>query len=454
MINSIIGQRFEVRKKLHRNSGYKVYKGVDSKNNSKIVIKIDCGTSGFSYVQHEIKILIALASTPGIHRVIDKGVHLGKNYLITQYLGKHLTKKAKFWNYKLSLGCVLKIAEEIFLKIEFLHRAGYIHRFIKPEKILTGYHSLSQSLHLIGYRYAVKANKKEKLGQYFLSPKYHTYSPVSSFKKIPYQPQFDIESAMYILIHFYSGSLPWLKTNCTSDAQMNEIKENISLGKLCRDCPIEFLNTLRYVRSLRHGQELNYEIIRNSLKCLVLRTKTSLHYDWNIIESKPILPKLYQKSRSLSQDIKNFENKSEKSIDIEVFKFKKHSLSKKVPLITITKTPFVGKAEDALEPCSGFFVSDYEDEQSSGIMYSPDIVSPQGSIHLNTSKSYLIQRDIIIEENQGVYESRGETCDCSYKEHLVSCTKNCLTSKTRKSIKLPDRNRIKMIKKENLDTLV
>ncbi|OMJ88903.1 hypothetical protein SteCoe_9002 [Stentor coeruleus] len=290
MLNSILGDRFEVVKKLHSNTFYKVYKANDLKTLSKVVIKCDRRNTEFSLIKYESEILTYLLASPGAHRILNKGEYKGRCYMILNYLGKSLNDKLKTHSNRISPGCALKITEELLLRIEYLHKAGFVHRDIKPEKILTGYGLNWQTLYVIGYRYAVRINENENVDHFNLHPENYVYSSLNSSNKIPYTRRDDLESIIYILIHLYTGSLPWLNTPYESEQEIKELKESISLGKLCKNLPIEILTMARYVRSLKHNEEPNYQMLRNSIKYLASKLKVNLIYDWAFNPREMICP--------------------------------------------------------------------------------------------------------------------------------------------------------------------
>ncbi|OMJ68063.1 hypothetical protein SteCoe_34594 [Stentor coeruleus] len=280
MMNAILGDRFEIKKKLHSNTFYKVYKANDLKTLSKVVIKCDRRNIKFSLIKYESEILENLAVSPGAHRILDKGEYKDRCYMVMNYLGKSLSDKLKDYDNRISSGCSLKITEELLLRIEYLHKAGFVHRDIKPDKILTGYGLNWQSLYIIGYRYAVRVNQNENANNFHLEPENYIYSSLNSSNKLPYTKRDDLESVIYLLIHLYTGSLPWLYTPCLPEKKIKELKESISLGKLCKSLPVEILMMARYIRSLRYNEEPNYQMMRNSIRYLSSKMKINLAYDW------------------------------------------------------------------------------------------------------------------------------------------------------------------------------
>lgn len=327
MMNSILGDRFEVVKKLHSNTFYKVYKANDLKTLTKVVIKCDRRNTEFSLIKYESEILTSLSVSPGAHRILNKGEYKDRCYMVMNYLGKSLSDKLKVHNNRISPGCALKITEELLFRIEYLHKAGFVHRDIKPDKILTGYGLNWQTLYLIGYRYATRINQNENADHFHLDPENYVYSSLNSSNKLPYTKRDDLESIIYLLIHLYTGSLPWLDTSYSSEQEIKELKESTSLGKLCKNLPVEILTMARYVRSLKHNEEPNYQMLRNSIKYLASKLKINLTYDWafnpremvcpnSMSTNKSIPPKAPSSKRHNTQKARHKANKSRKKQSI------------------------------------------------------------------------------------------------------------------------------------------
>ena len=60
----------------------------------------------------------------------------------------------------------------------------------------------------------------------------------------------DLISLGYVMIYFLSGSLPWEVATYNSDSNnfhnILEMKNEITLDQLCKDCPLEFVLYMKY----------------------------------------------------------------------------------------------------------------------------------------------------------------------------------------------------------------
>jgi casein kinase I family protein HRR25 len=98
----------------------------------------------------------------------------------------------------------------------------------------------------------------------------------------------DLESLGYIMVYFYSGSLPWqglrAATNNQENDRIREKKMSTSTEFLCRGFPAEFAIYLNYTRSLRFDDTPDYYYLRNLFRNLFVRECYSYDYvfDWTV----------------------------------------------------------------------------------------------------------------------------------------------------------------------------
>lgn len=103
---------------------------------------------------------------------------------------------------KLSLHSVAAIALQMFTALRDLHEAGYLHRDLKPENMMV--HSNRHSIKLIDFGLAdtLKVRRASTLIGNVRFCSRGSHFGLSSKKD-------DLESLIYVLYYFASGSLPW-----------------------------------------------------------------------------------------------------------------------------------------------------------------------------------------------------------------------------------------------------
>ncbi|KIK74624.1 hypothetical protein PAXRUDRAFT_97322, partial [Paxillus rubicundulus Ve08.2h10] len=66
-----------------------------------------------------------------------------------------------------------------------------------------------------------------------------------------------------MIIYLTHGSLPWIDTNITSNSDILQSKESISVAQLCDTLPSPFTTFLSYVRDLSFTQKPDYNYVLN-----------------------------------------------------------------------------------------------------------------------------------------------------------------------------------------------
>lgn len=99
----------------------------------------------------------------------------------------------------------------------------------------------------------------------------------------------DLESLGYMLIYFFSGSLPWSGLKIASEEEKSEVilqkKKTISTQDLCEGLPGEFVAYFDYIRSLPFNDKPDYSFLRKSFHDLFTREGFEYDnvYDWVIV---------------------------------------------------------------------------------------------------------------------------------------------------------------------------
>ncbi|OMJ88907.1 hypothetical protein SteCoe_9007 [Stentor coeruleus] len=300
MQNLLLDNRYKVQKKLNESSISYIYKAYDQKTGNKVVIKYEKNPVG-SYLQKEVRLLNDFYSVPGFIQVLSQGSFRGKNFAVYNYLGKSLQTKLVESNGRFSLACVLKISEEVLDKIHKFHTIGYVHNRISPKNILTGYELDWQSLFIVSFAYSsvfMDFDRKRHVAikKNALKDKNTLYSSVNIDEGYTSSRRDDLESFIYMLIHFLQGYLPWDPSK--TDENVYKIKKNISVNELCQNCPIEFKTILQYIKNLKFNEDPDYEMLKNTFKTIAEKNGIHPTYDWKLNNDKMIAKVKYDKSQT------------------------------------------------------------------------------------------------------------------------------------------------------------
>ena len=97
----------------------------------------------------------------------------------------------------------------------------------------------------------------------------------------------DLESLFYVLMYLLKGKLPWqnilIKNKEERYNKIKEIKKNIKIEELCDECPKEFNEYIKYIKSLKYEEDPNYFMLKNLFFNLLsnLGYKFDYYYDWD-----------------------------------------------------------------------------------------------------------------------------------------------------------------------------
>ena len=106
----------------------------------------------------------------------------------------------------------------------------------------------------------------------------------------------DMESFLYLLVYLATGQLPWLNSNNTSNALIDQtqlIKEqkvSLKADELCVGLPLPFMAMFQYVRNLEFEDKPDYEKMKKAIRAIIGKTSGRPAFDWNVTKSIHPLP--------------------------------------------------------------------------------------------------------------------------------------------------------------------
>lgn len=185
----------------------------------------------------------------------------------------------------LSLKSVLQIADQGLLKIEYLHKKGYVHGNLTPTNFVIGLGHNSNLLYLLDMSHSIRYKHKETGELIPFSDKSHNqgdpaFSSINSQKDWRLSRRDDIESLGYLLVYLLTGSLPWLRY--TSPKDILYCKMNTLVKHLCDGLPSEFAQFINSARCLEFTDEPDYSGYRDLFRDLFINQGFSFDYiyDW------------------------------------------------------------------------------------------------------------------------------------------------------------------------------
>ncbi|KNC49510.1 CK1/CK1/CK1-D protein kinase [Thecamonas trahens ATCC 50062] len=268
-----------------------IYSGVDSTNGEEIAIKLESTKSRHAQLLYESKLYRILAGGTGIPFVRWFGVEGDYNVMVMDLLGPSLEDVFTFCKRSFSLKTILMIADQMLLRVEYLHCKNFIHRDLKPDNFLLGLGKKGNQVFLIDFGLAKK----------YRDPRTHFHIPYRENKTLTGTARYasinthlgieqsrrdDLEAIGYILMYFNRGALPWqglrADTKKHKYERISEKKMTTPVELLCKGHPPEFAIFLNYTRSLRFDDRPDYGYLRKLFRDLFLAQgyRYDYVYDW------------------------------------------------------------------------------------------------------------------------------------------------------------------------------
>ena len=289
-----IPENYDIIKLIGKGSFGIVLKCLDTKLNKNVALKIEMYKNTKQqrldkeyFIYNKLKYIEGI---PKIYNFIEKKEEK-KSILILEYLGPNIEELFNFCDRNFSLKTILLIMDQMISRIESIHCHGILHKDLKPENFLVGYHN-KNLIYLIdfglsanyinnrNFSHNVYNNNNSFVGTL-------RYSSINNHENKEQSRRDDLESLGYIFIYLLTGNLPWKgmrgKNNKSTQEIIYQKKKNTSLEELCKNLPKEIFIYMTYCRNLKFYEKPDYEYLRNIFYRLFIKNKYKKDniYDWN-----------------------------------------------------------------------------------------------------------------------------------------------------------------------------
>ncbi|CAM9751190.1 unnamed protein product [Chrysoparadoxa australica] len=266
--------------------------GERMKDQLKVALKFEKTSGGPPLLRQEYMAYSRLRGKPGFPKIYGFEQREGCDILVMEVLGKSLQDLQKQCFGRFSLETTVRLGKAAFTHMRSCHEVGLLHRDVKPGNfVMTGNTGASASLYCIDLGLAkqwrtkdgthIKPNDKKSLVGTA------EYASLNNHRGHECSRRDDLESVVYMLMHFMNGSLPWVGVQGVDgkakNAKIYQLKRQ-EPAFICQSFPREFVTLLAYCRGLGFEEEPDYKHCLDLLDKLQARKgdkRKLLTWDWD-----------------------------------------------------------------------------------------------------------------------------------------------------------------------------
>ncbi len=225
LLGSLIEGRYRIRGRVARGGMATVYTATDERLERTVAVKIIHPTqapqararmAGFVERFTDEAKTIARLTHPNVVAVYDQGIHAGLPYLVMEYVRGRTLRDVLAERRRLNPDEALAITEQVLAALAAAHRAGLVHRDVKPENVLVAEVPAGGSRDLVdsvvkvadfGLARAVEASAEDENGNQLMATV--AYVAPELVTQGHADPRTDVYSAGIVLFEMLTGRVPY-----------------------------------------------------------------------------------------------------------------------------------------------------------------------------------------------------------------------------------------------------
>lgn len=187
-------------------------------------------------------------------------------------LGENLSLlRRKAEGHHLSLKCTCALAMLMLKGLKQVHDHGYLHRDIKPGNFVMGGTKNPRGVYIIDYGLSRRYMRpdgtlrpKRSEVRWVGSRRY--MSPNTHLRKDQGRRD-DLWGFLYVVLELVTGTLPWAHLRGIENLdKVRDLKLEHMNERLVQNLPVEFLQILQHIQSLKFADRPNYRLIHSLLE--------------------------------------------------------------------------------------------------------------------------------------------------------------------------------------------
>jgi casein kinase 1 len=290
-IDSVGNGKYEIGRKLGSGSFGAVFSCKCKDSGKDFAVKVERSSTKVPMLDTEFKLLQQLQGGAGIPTAHLFGTEEPYNFLVMDLQGRSLEVLFSACKRKFSMKTILLLGEQMIERCEYMHSKRVVHRDLKPSNFLMGIGNKAAEVQVVDFGLSMyymdsKKNHVPYVQNKSLAGTAH-YASINTHAGMQQSRRDDLEAVGYMLVYFRRGKLPWqglkVKDPDYKATRIFEEKKRIPLEDLCKNCPPEFLEFLRYVRGMRFPDTPEYERFRKSFRDKFVRDgyKDDKRFEWS-----------------------------------------------------------------------------------------------------------------------------------------------------------------------------